>query len=498
MQLSLQTLSQIDSFRVQKPANNTLNLPERILQFGTGVLLRGLCDYYVNRANNKGSFNGRIVVVKSTSAGDMACFARQNNLYTVCVRGLSEGAVVSENIINASISRVLSASGDWEKVLELAGNPDLNIIISNTTEVGLQLTRESIHQQPPASYPAKLLAFLYERFRLLGNNENSKVVIIPTELISGNGDMLREIVLELVEYNKLGTEFSEWMNNSAFFCNSLVDRIVTKDPGSSVIAALQDELGYEDELLTMCEDYHLWAIEGDDYVRSLLTFADDDGAFVKPDISVFRALKLHLLNGTHTFSAPFAVLCGFTTVKQGMKDERFSRFVEQLMLDEIASAMPFIIAEQEKIKFGRKVLDRFSNPFLEHHWLNITLQQTTKMKNRNLPVLTEYQRKFGKAPSRMATGFAAYLLFMKAVKEENGNYYGKFHDQYYKISDDHAAWFYKLWSRHNDLQQLVIEVLQNETLWQQRLDVPATFAHAVTEKLRLMLKDGAASALNIK
>jgi tagaturonate reductase len=146
MQLSLQTLSQIDSFRVQKPANNTLNLPERILQFGTGVLLRGLCDYYVNRANNKGSFNGRIVVVKSTSAGDMACFARQNNLYTVCVRGLSEGAVVSENIINASISRVLSASGDWEKVLELAGNPDLNIIISNTTEVGLQLTRESIHQ----------------------------------------------------------------------------------------------------------------------------------------------------------------------------------------------------------------------------------------------------------------------------------------------------------------------------------------------------------------
>jgi tagaturonate reductase len=31
-----------------------LALPEKIIQFGTGVLLRGLPDYFVNKANQQG------------------------------------------------------------------------------------------------------------------------------------------------------------------------------------------------------------------------------------------------------------------------------------------------------------------------------------------------------------------------------------------------------------------------------------------------------------
>ncbi|HAY70992.1 MAG TPA: altronate oxidoreductase, partial [Saprospirales bacterium] len=57
-----------------------LNLPERILQFGNGVLLRGLPDYYVDQANKQGVFNGRIVVVKTTP-GNVEDFAKQNYLY---------------------------------------------------------------------------------------------------------------------------------------------------------------------------------------------------------------------------------------------------------------------------------------------------------------------------------------------------------------------------------------------------------------------------------
>ncbi len=45
-------------------------LPEKILQFGTGVLLRGLVDYLVDTANKQGVFNGRIAIVKSTD-GEM-------------------------------------------------------------------------------------------------------------------------------------------------------------------------------------------------------------------------------------------------------------------------------------------------------------------------------------------------------------------------------------------------------------------------------------------
>src|SRR3954465_11822395 len=118
MILSKYTLKNIDSSRVQVPEESVFELPEKVLQFGTGVLLRGLPDYFIDKANRQGIFNGRIVVVKSTSQGDTSDFDKQDGLYTLCVRGIENGKKVEENIINASISRVLSAQNEWEQILQ--------------------------------------------------------------------------------------------------------------------------------------------------------------------------------------------------------------------------------------------------------------------------------------------------------------------------------------------------------------------------------------------
>src|SRR5919112_653347 len=113
MNLSRQSLKDINNTHAQVPGEAIFELPEKVLQFGTGVLLRGLPDYFIDKANRQGVFNGRVVVVKSTSQGDSSSFEKQDGLYTVCVRGLLNGKKVEENIINASISRVLSASEEW-------------------------------------------------------------------------------------------------------------------------------------------------------------------------------------------------------------------------------------------------------------------------------------------------------------------------------------------------------------------------------------------------
>ena len=60
-----------------KPDEKVFSLPEKVLQFGTGVLLRGLPDYFIDKANRQGIFNGRVVVVKSTDSGDSGAFDRQ-------------------------------------------------------------------------------------------------------------------------------------------------------------------------------------------------------------------------------------------------------------------------------------------------------------------------------------------------------------------------------------------------------------------------------------
>ena len=104
MQLSRDHLGQIAAQQgLDKPDASLMELPEKVLQFGTGVLLRGLPDYFIDKANKQGIFNGRVVIVKTTDS-DSEAFDQQDGLYTICVRGLENETMVEENIINASIS----------------------------------------------------------------------------------------------------------------------------------------------------------------------------------------------------------------------------------------------------------------------------------------------------------------------------------------------------------------------------------------------------------
>ncbi|MEP7319576.1 MAG: altronate oxidoreductase, partial [Panacibacter sp.] len=222
MQLSKDNLGNIPGGHVVKPAKELLNLPEKVLQFGTGVLLRGLCDYNIDYANRNGIFNGRVVVVKSTDAGDTNAFEAQDNLYTLCIRGVEQGKKIEENIICSAISRVLSAKQQWIEILQCAHKPLLKIIISNTTEAGLQLIKEDIHQQPPVSFPGKLTAFLLERYKAFRGSPASGLVIVPTELVTDNGKKLLAMVLDLAAYNNLDESFIDWVKNHNRFCNSLV------------------------------------------------------------------------------------------------------------------------------------------------------------------------------------------------------------------------------------------------------------------------------------
>ena len=250
MILSRYTLKNIHVDSVSVPDESLFELPEKVLQFGTGILLRGLPDYFIDKANEKGLFNGRIVAVKTTP-GDTTAFNRQDGLFTHSIR--ENG--IETNRINSSISRVLSAKQHWNEILDCAHSRDMQIIISNTTETGIQLLPEDIRQHPPKSYPGKLLSFLYERFKAFGGSAHSGMVIIPTELIPDNGKKLESIVLELAHLNSLEDEFIEWLEKHNTFCSSLVDRIVPGKPETGVLSAIEKELGYSDALLTMSEVY---------------------------------------------------------------------------------------------------------------------------------------------------------------------------------------------------------------------------------------------------
>lgn len=494
MILSQYTLKNISTEGIEMPTENMFELPEKVLQFGTGVLLRGLPDYFINKANQQGIFNGRIVVVKSTSKGDSSAFEKQDSLYTLCVRGLQNGQKVEENIINASISRVLNAKEDWEEILKCAHDQNMQVIVSNTTEVGIQLVNDDIRRHPPVSYPGKLLAFLFERYKAFNGSEQSGMVIIPTELIPNNGKVLESIVLELAHLNSLEDGFIEWLERCNHFCTSLVDRIVPGKPDAEVLEKLQDELGYTDDLLIMSEVYRLWAIEGDEKIKNILSFAKaDEGVVIESNIDLHRELKLRLLNGTHTLSCGLAYLAGCDTVKQAMDDGIISGYIAGVQ-NEIAPAIPYKIDPGIAQEFGKKVLDRFRNPHIKHQWIGITMQYSSKMKLRCIPVLAQHYKNSQTPPELFALGFAAYIYFMKPVKETDGKYYGELKGEPYVIQDDQAAVFMQRW-RSSGPAEVVKQVLSDTEFWGELFGTFPGFQNAVIEKLTLLMTNGAKEAV---
>ncbi|MES1217397.1 MAG: tagaturonate reductase, partial [Bacteroidota bacterium] len=456
-----------------------------------------LPDYFIDKANQNGIFNGRIVVVKSTSKGATDAFYQQDGLYTTCIRGLENGKKTDETIINSSISRVLSAKEDWSTILKCAHDPNMQIILSNTTEVGIVLMEDDIHLSPPRSFPGKLLGFLVERFKTFSGSNESGMIIIPTELITDNGTKLRSIVIELAKMNTLDEAFIHWLQTANHFCNSLVDRIVPGQLEAHDKIITEKKLGFTDDLMIMAESFRLWAIEtGDQKVVDTLSFSKaDDGIVISPDIEKFRELKLRLLNGTHSFCCGLAMLAGFDTVKDTMNDGPMEAFARRLMELEIATAMTSSnIPYDEACTFADKVMNRFRNPYLNHKWSSIAVNYTSKMRMRNISLLEGYYHIKGTVPEHMALGFAAYLLFMKC-REIKGGYYNEINGQTNLIEDEAASWFADNWAS-NDTDKMVDLALANKDLWGADLSELNGLAQAIKENISLLQKEGVMSAIN--
>lgn len=487
MILSQKNLDLIPKEKLVVPRESSFELPEKVLQFGTGVLLRGLPDFFIDKANRLGLFNGRVAVVKSTK-GATTEFEAQDSLYTLCVRGLENGQPISENIISSSISRVISADQDWDAILSIAASENLQLIVSNTTEVGIQLVNERIDQNPPLSFPAKVLAVLHHRFKMFKGAKDSGLVIIATELIPDNGKKLESIVIALANFNQLEADFMLWLQEENRFCNSLVDRIVPGKPDAETLANLEEELGYTDHLLAMIEPYRLWAIEGDEKVAAVLSFAKADaGVIIANDIEVYRELKVRLLNGTHTLSSGIAFLSGIDTVKNAMTDELIKTYIEGVMATEIGPAIPYAVTKEQTTAFAATVKDRFANPSIEHLWINITFQYTMKMKIRILPLLLNYYRLFNTVPEQISFGFAAYLTFMQVKRKEGEKFYGNYNDIDYLITDDSAAYF----NGKTD----IASILNDVAFWGTDLSLLEGFVATVEEKYKAIAKDGMMEAL---
>ncbi|MHB1630544.1 MAG: mannitol dehydrogenase family protein, partial [Bacilli bacterium] len=234
------------------------NWPERVIQIGEGRFLRGFADWMIHRLNVQDRFGGRIVVAAPRPSGGatVESLNRQDGLYTVWLRGIYHGELVDRTEVVSSISRAIDPSSQWADFLACATDPQIEILLSNTTESGIAYHPERHEEHAPASsFPAKVTAYLHHRFRHFAGDAAAGMIVVPCELIPHNGDELRGIVLQHAKDWRLPERFSDWVEQSNTFCNTLVDRIVTGMPDGALWDRTGSKLGYDDELVTVGEPF---------------------------------------------------------------------------------------------------------------------------------------------------------------------------------------------------------------------------------------------------
>jgi tagaturonate reductase len=359
------------------------SFPETVLQFGSGRFLRAFADLFIHHANQQGQAFGRVVIVQSTGGERAGGLNKQAGRYHVVIRGLEGGQIVDRVETVESVSRALTAASDWNAVCSLARSPDLKVILSNTTESGYDLDpADGLSDTPPRSFPAKLLAVLRERFAagLPG------LAIIPCELREHNADLLQGIVVQLARDWHVSAQFEDWVQNKCAWLNTLVDRIVTGTPKEH---ALLDQ----DQLLTVCEPYALWAIQQKPGVEPFLRHAS---VIWTPDVQPYFLRKVRILNGAHTALLIKALPRGFTTVREAVSNPQLGSWLERLLFEEIVPTLEGRVDDAPG--FARQTLERFRNPFVEHKLADIATHHAKKVGVRLVPTHCEYREKFGRVP----------------------------------------------------------------------------------------------------
>lgn len=289
-------------------------LTEKVMQFGEGNFLRGFVDWMIDKLNKEADWNGGVVLVQPLPNGLCDMINEQDGLYDLYLRGLQNGERVEETRVVECVTRCINPFADTDAFFEMAKNPELRFIVSNTTEAGIEYKpNQSADDFAGTTYPGRLTMFLKARFDTGLNG----FVLFPCELIDKNGDRLKECVIQYAKDWNYGDEFIKWVEEENHFTNTLVDRIVTGYPRETA-KEMEESFGHLDNVIDTAEIFHLWVIEGDKkYAEEIPFHKIGLNVLWTDDVTPYKKRKVRILNGAHTMMVWLQDLQGLETVGRG-------------------------------------------------------------------------------------------------------------------------------------------------------------------------------------
>lgn len=451
----------------------------KILQYGEGNFLRTFVDAYFDHLNKNEGGNYEVNIVKPIPFGSLERFEKQKNKYHIVLRGVENGQTVENVVAIDAVHSVIDPFADDTPYYALAEDSDLKIIISNTTEAGICFNGEDkMEAFDGITYPAKLTKFLFARF----NAGLDGVYLLPVELIDNNADALKACVDKYISLWKLPEAFRKWNNEQNFYCNTLVDRIVSGYPRDEETKThLTKLIGSTDELMSVGEPFGLWAVEKKgniaDYIQEGMHNIE---VVLTNDIGYYKKRKVRVLNGSHTNLVPAGLMLGAETVYDCMTDSVLSAFVQDTLKEEV---IPFVSDDiAATTAFAQSVKERFENPYLNHQLTSISLNSISKWRARVLPSFKDYYAAHGVIAPKLTVGFSYLMALYSSVEKEGDKFTVQLTKRKITLQDDLP------YIEYFAAKKSVAEFMADERVWGEDLTKYAGFVDSVMQNIKKIAK----------
>lgn len=450
----------------------------KVLQFGEGNFLRTFVDVYFDALNAEGHGPYSVSIVKPISFGTLERFRAQDNKYHVVLRGVEDGKAVENVVAVNCLEKVVDPFEDIDAYYALALDPELKIVVSNTTEAGICFNaNDKFDDFVGITFPAKLTKFLLKRYKAGLDG----LYFLPVELIDRNADELKRCVEAYIDLWGLDDGFRDWNSAQNYYCNTLVDRIVSgypRDPETK--AHLFDLIGASDELVSIGEPFGLWAVEDKGNVSDFVKAGRHNVEVVlDKDISYYKKRKVRVLNGSHTNLVPAGLVHGMVTVADCMENEKLFAFARNTLDEEI---IPFVSDDvNATTEFANSTIERFKNPFLNHRLESILLNSISKWRARVLPSFKDYVAKHGKIPKYLTMGFSYLMALYSMIEKTENGYVAKLPSGTISVMDDkpHLEYF--------EAKGEVSEFMAKADVWGEDLTLIDGFSKAVAGNVSKIL-----------
>ena len=372
----------------QKPSSQ-VKAAKQIVHLGLGAFHRAHQAVYTEQANGLSQDNWSIIGVSLRSPTVRDQLVPQDSLYSVIETDVMGN---THNVISV-IKDVLVAPENPAAVLTAMAQSNTEIVSLTITEKGYchdpasgNLDKNNTDIQADLaqlSSPKTAIGFLVSSLKARYEQNLAPFTVLCCDNLPSNGKTLGKIVVQFAQL--IDPKLAQWIKTKVPFPNTMVDRIVPATTEAD-INEFTEQAGYQDLAMVKTERFSQWVIE-DNFVASRPAW-EKVGVSLVADVEPFENAKLRLLNGAHSSLAYLGYLRGYDYVHQVMQDKDLASFLKNMMQNEI---IPTIEAPEgmDLIAYSNELLQRFSNPALNHRTYQIAMDGSQKMPQRLLHTIED-------------------------------------------------------------------------------------------------------------